>query len=796
MTVMSISRASPKANKLTECDPGPATTMGSSLAIARPPSATRLSAGDANRLLGECYALFEARLLDMATSSLELAHDLFESHSHVPDGEVAAFLNKRGEWLARFPKILKDAFERRIAGHRRKGRRLDADASLSTLRVLTAFDHEKQAALIAATAFIESFTRRERAALDLRVDALLAENLPGEIDNPFSIAYIVDALGATSRAIYPNPRIWRPLLERLLTDTRPVINKLYLSLNRLLADHGVLPEIKAALRARSELRPRDDRDLFGTFAQMLGQPGVAPNVNVPNAEAIAGAPPSLVFADASAAPATAPSTHDAELPVMDDRTILTGLTALAEAASNTEAMKPGKSLTSASGDPGLPSVDPMMALGSSTPLFATLAHWQKLDLSSAIANAAGHPAQSGVTGVVVPLNLIPYIRAAIAGHITNPADGVTMDVIALLFDYIFRDASISESARELFGRLQVPIVKAALLDRTFFSDGNHPARLFLDHLADAAIGTSHHDDYRASFVAMAREVIDDICANFQIDVAVFQNADARLLGFVDAEYEKSTAAASDEVAAARAAEESEGERAAVIAIVRDRLAGLTIPFEVRSFAETAIIEYLTEVRQKHGDEGEEWIGGVATLDEMLWSIVVKERTGQKARLATMVPNLIRALRKVCVGSQVPDDRSKKFFEELYQLHMAAIKPAQAAEAAPGGEAIAPVMNVHDYVNEMVLGTWLTFRFGNELNDARLTYLSPMRTKFVFTGRYFSGAQVFTAEELAYQLATGKARVLMEPVPLWDRAVSSALDTLAARSPPPTTPERQAFCLPA
>ena len=307
----------------------------------------------------------------MATSSLELAHDLFESHSHVPDGEVAAFLNKRGEWLARFPKTLKDAFERRIAGHRRKGRRPDADASLSTLRVLTAFDHEKQAALIAATASIEAFTRRERAALDLRVDALFAENLRGEIDNPLSIAYIVDALGATSRAIYPNPRIWRPLLERLLTDTRPVINKLYLSLNRLLADHGVLPEIKAALRARSELRPRDDRDLFGTFAQMLGQRGVAPNVTVPNADVIAGAAPPLVFADAPAAPATVPSARDAEPPVMDDRTILTGLTALAETAANLEAMKPGESLTSASGDPGLPSVDPMMALGSLIPLFAT-----------------------------------------------------------------------------------------------------------------------------------------------------------------------------------------------------------------------------------------------------------------------------------------------------------------------------------------------------------------------------------------------------------------------------------------
>src|SRR5258708_15629840 len=92
-------------------------TMHSSRAAPRPPSAARVSAGDANHLLSECYALFEARLLEMATSSLELAHDLFESHSHVPDGEVAAFLNKRGEWLPRFPKTLKEPFHTTTAVH-------------------------------------------------------------------------------------------------------------------------------------------------------------------------------------------------------------------------------------------------------------------------------------------------------------------------------------------------------------------------------------------------------------------------------------------------------------------------------------------------------------------------------------------------------------------------------------------------------------------------------------------------------------------------------------------------------
>ena len=44
-----------------------------------------------------------------------------------------------------------------------------------------------------------------------------------------------------------------------------------MSFNRYLADRGVLPEIQASIARAEFLRPRDDRDLFGTFAHMLGQ---------------------------------------------------------------------------------------------------------------------------------------------------------------------------------------------------------------------------------------------------------------------------------------------------------------------------------------------------------------------------------------------------------------------------------------------------------------------------------------------------------------------------------------------
>src|ERR1700750_1066758 len=148
-----------------------------------PPAAQAETAGEEHRftpeesqaLLQACYTQYSLKLQDIVRASLEMSGDLFESVSHIPDGEIEAFRNKRGEWLQRFTRTLDELFSKRVAGHKRKGRRLDADASAATLKVLTAFDHEKQAALTASTNFLRRFVTKEIAALHLRIDALLPE---------------------------------------------------------------------------------------------------------------------------------------------------------------------------------------------------------------------------------------------------------------------------------------------------------------------------------------------------------------------------------------------------------------------------------------------------------------------------------------------------------------------------------------------------------------------------------------------------------------------------------------------
>jgi len=762
-----------------------------------------LAPAEARELLRECFAQFQSSMVEVMRASIDATNDLFEENSFVKDADVVDFRSKRTEWAKQLAQTFAELFEKRLTGVRRQGRRPDADRSLASLRVLNAFDQEKQASLVTGRAFLLRLTKREIDALDLRIGVLLGETLTREIDNPFAPDYILDAIGMTSRSLYPNPRVWRPLMERVLSEVTPAATKTYIRLNRLLADRHVLPEIKAELRARSELRPVDDGDLLPVFSRLIKEvapPELAINIAVPAAAATgAGAatsPPTPALAGDTDAPrAAATSTPPATItPAIGTAAPVAPAPPPVSGASNpyvadiAQAPAVSPAANAQVNAFGLPQVDPLLALGSLSAVVAALDRWQILD-PGAVAQSAAEGAPVDVSASLLPANRIPWIRAAVADKVTNPTDKITIDVIKLLFDYIFRDPSIPDSMRSLFGRLQVPILKAALLDRTFFSDKKHPARRLLDHLAAAAVGAQSDEGYRAGFELVATGVVDEVCKDFKVDAAIFDAADAKLQEFIDAEQRRTARALDKDVAVALAAEQTEADRSQVRALIRDKLTGIAVPFEVRSFAETIWADYLTKVRERDGPESDVWKSGVQTLDDLLWSITAKERNEQKARLAKMVPTLVRGLRNAGQTLQIRDDRMKPFLETVYQLHMAAIKPKAAAEIAPpektpvaGAPELASIADVHDFVGEMVVGTWIAFDREGETINARLSWVSPMRTKYIFTSRSRARAIAVTPEELAWQLSAGSARVVLEPVPLFDRAVSAALDELAAQKP--------------
>src|SRR5207302_253270 len=133
------------------------------------------------------------------------------------------------------------------------------------------------------------------------------------------------------------------------------------------------------------------------------------------------------------------------------------------------------------------------------------------------------------------------------------------------------------SSRAIFGRLQVPVLKAAMLDRTFFSDRAHPARRLLERLASGGVGSTSSKGYRIAFEGISARVVDTICRDYGVDIAVFDHADREIAAFLDTEQSDVTRELGHDIEAALSAEASDQHGAHARALVRDRVAGLRLP---------------------------------------------------------------------------------------------------------------------------------------------------------------------------------------------------------------------------
>lgn len=103
----------------------------------------------------------------------------------------------------------------------------------------------------------------------------------------------------------------------------------------------------------------------------------------------------------------------------------------------------------------------------------------------------------------------------------NQVDEKTIDLIEMLFEVIVEDQSISDAVTNLILRLQIPVVKSAMLDQAFFANGNHPARNVLNIIASMSKGVTDKTD---DLYQQIEQVVNGILEEFDVDVISFQNA--------------------------------------------------------------------------------------------------------------------------------------------------------------------------------------------------------------------------------------------------------------------------------
>ncbi|MBK6630817.1 MAG: DUF1631 domain-containing protein [Betaproteobacteria bacterium] len=750
----------------------------------------QLSAAESSRMLNDCRELAMKRLsVSLREMLADVEEDLFQMAEASYDREMQnLYLEVRGKAKEKWPKI-EAAFSRHfidVFNHKTRG---EMDSAMKTLvsstqelRLVEEDDLAESIAMQELAARLREQNEDELSLLGERVAMLLGKNELKDEENPISPQAVCDALKLACNEIEGSVRLKLVLLKQIEQHVSSALHAVYADLNSEMVRWNVLPDLRAAYR-KAVSNPSTARSPAASQA-----PAAVPTQREPGGGDLFAALQQLMQA------------HPA------------GTSGFAGMLSGAQA--PALTPISGGGSVGGAAAQAAMVQGG---FIDALTEMQHLDtLMGEKSRVADLPDLGQALGT---MNILHQVKANSLMQGVGQLDAITIDIVAMLFDFIFDDAKIPDAIKALVGRLQIPVLKVAMLDKSFFSSKAHPARRLLDGISHAAVAWGDAVDQDDPLFQEVAFIAQCIQSDFDRDVQIFTDALNLLNAFVD---ERDAMAEGIAERSADLMRKRETEEIAWIVAgeaVTRRLSS-SVPQGVQRFLVDHWQHVLKELLIRHGEEHHAYLSALAMMDDLLWSVAPKANSDERKQLVNTLPGLLRAMHVGLDVISLAQEQRGRFFDELVALHSAAVKaglggaevpvqveasplPAPVAQYSinPEGELLITRITENDVqIDEVALvgasaavltagdihlqqvtalgrGDWVEFNQGEGASSrARLSWISPQRGIYLFTNPRSPRATSISREALAYQFRIGTA-CLVTDEPLFDRAVNGVLDSL-------------------
>lgn len=597
-------------------------------------------------------------------------------------------------------------------------------------------DYEITLAVDKATSRLRFNCAEEMVALDARIAQLLGRSDLSENDNPLGPRTLCEALLAGIGRMHLEQNVRIVLLNQFDLVLTTELAHIYQSINRYLIDHGILPDLKVGRNSRAH--------------HAAGSSNAA---------------------SASGAAATMPGQNSGDMIKLFEQ--LAGLSSSATGGSGGQA-----GVGTQSGYSGFSLLDSLSQLQAGA---MTLPGGGRFELPMLEATS--------IQNVLRNLQQSPVMQAA------SPLDAVLVDAVAMLFDVVFDVADIPDRLKAQIARLQIPVLKAAMLDRKFFSQPNHPVRRMLDAIATLSVHLPDNEAGNARLDAIS-QVVSRVLENFEKDLDVFVSAAAELEA-MDSTLEEALEETVDvslqqDIAQIKQSERAELAPVIVHDFINRALNDLPVAEAVREFlrrdwAQLLMTDYINE-----GEEGAHFNSHVETMRELVWSVQPKADMDARLMLVRILPGLLKRLREGSAEIELPSKMADRFFANLVILHANAVRPnaqpvplpeisheeieemaaqevaaVAAAEVATEATAKAEVV-VPEVEDEFTLraralnkGDWVEFHYDDgTFRWARLGWVSGIKNTYLFSDQDGMNSFSIGLHRLADKLRRGEA-VLVE-----------------------------------
>jgi len=361
---------------------------------------------------------------------------------------------------------------------------------------------------------------------------------------------------------------------------------------------------------------------------------------------------------------------------------------------------------------------------------------------------------------------------------TNEQDAI--DLVAMLFDSLFRSQQLQDRARRLYARLVLPYVKVALTDQQMFVEPGHPARRLFDAITEAVAGNRGETPQERELLDRATAASQRVVAEYNEDIAIFETAHAELDSLLRQQRRRV------ELQAERAAKATYGRERLVAArsradeTVARRLAAPPLTPAVAEFLSTTWRHHLIQVALREGGDGEDWARAVKLGNELVEAdrIASEGRGDELARhLLSIEPGLTACLASSGLDSSAAEHGMAMLVKGLvYPGARRDLHPPPPAERdedaqerglwiAGGSDTLRYDREEAERMRELPVDTWLRVTdTRGEAVDAKVAWISPLTSRRLLVNRRGMRVLVASAEELASLVAAGRLQLGVEPTP--------------------------------
>lgn len=609
-----------------------------------------------DRLLRECRDLALGRLMKGLGGMLDKLPDLTPASMTQQDRESRDLFVRAKLCLTSHRAELLEAFQSHFLSEFdavSRGKKLDSDFSKNELSSLELSlvdenDFEETLRVNEMTGRLRRYCDEEVVALDQRMGVLIGDATLQGPANPLSPQGIGSAYRHACRKIEADSKVRLVLLKLFDDHVLDEIRSIYKDVNSLLVERSILPKIRYSTARRASS--------LGAIPRMHAE---------------------------EASDGDSPDPLSGTVPAGAEQDFFAMLQGLMAGGARRAISAPGGAPMTIGGFP------PILA-GDAAPL-------PPADLVRSLTRIQ-HGDVTGIGGPDVPMaaalvdpgvtNVLKQLRTTSFASGMGQTEGMTLDIVIMLFDQIFDDGKIPSAMKGLIGRLQIPTLKVAIMDKTFFSKKTHPTRKFLDAMGDLCLTVPEDFGSSSPLYTELDRIVQRLIDTFQEKIEVFDEMRVELERVSAEEMQRTSEASKHHVAEIEQRERLGLAKAVAEHAIKLRLDSKKVPPVIVRFLAEQWVKLLIIAYAKHGPHSDAYAAATSTMDLLVWSVSPMQALEERRKLAAKLPGL---LKRLSFGMQLvgtDEDDRKQFFSKLMRCHTKVMN-GQHSSAANDAQAAAP-----------------------------------------------------------------------------------------------------------